>query len=89
MEVLGEKIFCICRGSNHDSTGRPAINVASFHFIKCFLLQEMFQAELLYLHKIIFRQPNTSLNAKVDKKRKIGRPKLRRFDKVQTDTQTL
>jgi hypothetical protein len=31
-------------------------------------LQEMFQAELVYLNEIIFRPPKTSLNAKLDKK---------------------
>jgi len=60
--------------------------MASFHLIKCLLRQEMFQAEL---NEIIFRLPQTSLNAKLDKKRKIGRPKLRWFDNVQTDIQTL
>jgi hypothetical protein len=59
--------------------------MASFHFINCLLLQEMFQAELDYLNEIIFRLPKTSLNAKLDKKRKIGRPKLKWFDNVQTD----
>jgi len=46
----------------------------------------MFQAEL---DEIIFRLPKTSLNAKLDKKQKIGRPKLRWSDNVQTDIQTL
>jgi hypothetical protein len=36
-----------------------------------------------------FRLPKKILNAKLDKKRKIGRPKLRRFDDVQTDIRTL
>jgi hypothetical protein len=35
------------------------------------------------------RLPKKILNAKLDKKRKIGRPKLRRFDGVQTDIRTL
>jgi hypothetical protein len=36
-----------------------------------------------------FRLPKKILNAKLDKKRKIGRLKLRRLDDVQTDIQTL
>ena len=36
-----------------------------------------------------FRLPKKILNAKLDKKRKIGRPKLRWFDDVQTDIRTL
>jgi len=72
--VWGWGIFCISRDSNHDLSGRPAIDMASFHLIKCLLQQQMFQAEL---DEIIFRLPKTSLNAKLDKKQKIGRPKLR------------
>jgi hypothetical protein len=33
--------------------------------------------------------PKKILNAKLDKKQKIGRPKLRWFDDVQTDIRTL
>jgi hypothetical protein len=36
-----------------------------------------------------FRLPKKILNAKLDKKRKIGRPKLRWFDDVQTDIRIL
>jgi hypothetical protein len=36
-----------------------------------------------------FRLPKKILNAKLDKKRKIGRSKLRWFDDVQTDIRTL
>jgi hypothetical protein len=36
-----------------------------------------------------FRLPKKILNAKLDKKRKIGRPKLRQFDDIQTDIRTL
>jgi hypothetical protein len=36
-----------------------------------------------------FRSPKKILNAKLDKKRKIGRPKLRWFDDVQTDIRIL
>ena len=36
-----------------------------------------------------FRLPKKIFNAKLDKKRKIGRPKLRWFDDVQTDIRTL
>jgi hypothetical protein len=36
-----------------------------------------------------FRLPKKILNAKLDKKWKIGRPKLRWFDDVQTDIRTL
>jgi hypothetical protein len=36
-----------------------------------------------------FRLPKKILNAKLDKKRKIGRPKLRWFDDVQTHRRTL
>jgi hypothetical protein len=36
-----------------------------------------------------FRLPKKILNDKLDKKRKIGRPKLRWFDDVQTDIRTL
>jgi hypothetical protein len=36
-----------------------------------------------------FRLPKKILNAKLDKKRKFGRPKLRWFDDVQTDIRTL
>ena len=35
------------------------------------------------------RLPKKILNTKLDKKRKIDRPKLRRFDGVQTDIRTL
>ena len=49
----------------------------------------MFQTELVYLNEIIFQLPKKILNAKLDKKRKIGRPKLRWFDNVQTDIQKL
>jgi hypothetical protein len=36
-----------------------------------------------------FRLRKEILNAKLDKKQKIGRPKLRWFDDVQTDIRTL
>ena len=36
-----------------------------------------------------FRLPKKILNAKLDKKRKIGRPKLRWFDNIRTDIRTL
>jgi hypothetical protein len=36
-----------------------------------------------------FRLPKKILNAKLDKKRKMGRPKLRWFDEVQTYIRTL
>jgi hypothetical protein len=36
-----------------------------------------------------FRLPKKILNDKLDKKRKIGRPKLRWFGDVQTDIRTL
>jgi hypothetical protein len=36
-----------------------------------------------------FRLPKKILNAKLDKKRKIDRPKLRWFDDVQTDIRTV
>ena len=85
----GKKSFVFAGVRAMTLAGRPTINMASFHLIKCLLLQEMFQAELVYHNKIIFRLPKTSLNAKLHKKRKIGRPNVRWFDKVQTDIQTL
>jgi hypothetical protein len=36
-----------------------------------------------------FRLPKKILNARLDRKWKIGRPKVRWFDDVQTDTRTL
>jgi hypothetical protein len=36
-----------------------------------------------------FRLPKKILSAKLDKKRKIGRPKLRWFDDVQTDIKNI